>query len=117
MQLTKNFKSREFKCPDCNITAYDSKLVDRLQIIRNLLGESITITSGYRCKAHNTKVKGSINSLHMQGIAVDIKTRPDKLTELKKWADLVFYDSGVGYYSGHVHVDMGKYQRFNGVYK
>lgn len=116
MQITKNFKSREFKCPCCNIVAYSDKMIDRLQILRSLMNCSITITSGYRCKAHNTKVKGSSNSLHMQGIAVDIKVPSNRLADLKKYANLVFHDSGVGYYPNHVHVDLGKYQRFNGTY-
>lgn len=116
LQITKNFKSREFKCPCCNITAYDEKLIDRLQILRSLMQCSITVTSGYRCKNQNTKVKGSTNSLHMKGIAVDIKVPSNRLADLKKYANLVFYDSGVGYYPNHVHVDMGKYQRFNGTY-
>lgn len=116
MQITKNFKSREFKCPTCGNTAYSDKMIDRLQILRNLIGRSIRVTSGYRCKQHNTKVKGSTNSLHMQGIAVDIQVPADKHEELKRLANLVFYDSGVGYYPNHVHVDLGKYQRFNGKY-
>lgn len=116
MQITKNFKSREFQCPCCKITAYDEKLVDRLQILRNFIGCSITITSAYRCKNQNIKVKGYEKSLHMQGIAVDIKVPSNRLADLKKYANLVFYDSGVGYYPNHVHVDMGKYQRFNGTY-
>lgn len=117
MQITKNFKTREFKCPDCGIVAYDQKMIDRLQILRNIMNCSITVTSGYRCLTHNKKVNGSTNSLHMKGIACDIKVTPERLQDLKKYANLIFYDTGVGYYPAHVHVDMGKYQRFNGTYK
>lgn len=116
MQITKNFKSREFKCPTCGNTAYQDKMIDRLQILRNLMGVSIRVTSGYRCKSHNTKVKGSTNSLHMKGLAADIQVAKNKHEDLKRYANLVFHDSGVGYYSNHVHVDLGPYKRFNGTY-
>lgn len=116
LEITKNFKTREFKCPCCGKIKYDKALVDRLQIIRNIIGIPITITSGYRCQAFNTKIKGYEKSLHMEGIAVDIVVRKDKLKELNTLCKQVFYNTGVGTYSNHTHVDLGKYQRFNGVY-
>lgn len=117
LEITKNFKTREFKCPCCNVIKYDKDLVDRLQIIRNIMGIPITVTSGYRCKSFNTKIKGYEKSLHMEGIAVDIKVEKGRLKELDTLCKAVFYKSGVGTYSNHVHVDLGKYQRFIGVYK
>lgn len=117
MVITKNFRTREFKCPCCGVIKYDRNLVDKLQIIRNIMGMSITITSGYRCPEFNKKIKGYEKSLHMQGLAVDMIVQKDKLYLLDQLAKHVFYDNGVGTYTNHVHVDMGKYQRFKGVYK
>ena len=117
LEITKNFKTREFKCPCCNMIKYDKALVDKLQIIRNLIGVPIQITSRYRGPAFNAKIKGYEKSLHMQGVAVDMKVEFIKLNELNRLANHVFYDNGVGTYSAHIHVDMGKYQRFKGVYK
>ena len=117
-QLTKNFKDTEFKCKCCGKIQIDSRLVDRLQILRELVGTSIIVTSGYRCQKHNKEVGGHEKSLHMEGLAADIKcTNREKLEELKKYSKLVFYNQGVGIYSNHVHVDMGKYLRFIGKYK
>lgn len=115
-QITKNFKDTEFKCPDCGVIVYNFILVDRLQILRELIGEPITVTSGYRCSIHNKKVGGVSKSLHMEGLAADIKCSNSKLPELKRLAKLVFYNYGVGIYPNHVHVDIGEYSRFIGTY-
>ena len=81
------------------------------------MGCSITVTSGYRCKKFNDKIKGYHKSNHLSGIAADIKPSNGKLSLLDKYAKLVFYQGGVGTYSRHVHVDTGKFLRFKGVYK
>lgn len=116
MQLTKNFTDAEFRCPCCNNIKYDMQLVDKLQILRNILATPITITSGYRCIHQNLKVGGYSKSLHMVGIAADIKVKQELMGDLKRLAPLVFYNNGVGIYPNHVHVDMGLYQRFIGKY-
>lgn len=116
MRITKNFRSREFQCPCCKKVKYDNELVDKLQILRNLIGE-ITVTSGYRCPSYNKKIKGYIKSHHLTGKGADIKVAKSKLKELDRLAKLVFHDHGVGTYSNHVHVDTGKFLRFKGTYK
>lgn len=116
-QLTKNFKDVEFECTCCGKLNIDYRLVDRLQILRELIGSDIIVTSGYRCNAYNKKIGGYSKSLHMQGIAADIKTwDKSKLGELKRLSKLVFYNQGVGIYSNHVHVDIGPFLRFDGKY-
>lgn len=117
MQITKNFRTREFKCPCCNKIKYDPELVDKLQILRNLMGCSIIVTSGYRCSKFNTKIKGYVKSNHLTGKAADIRAGNGNLTLLDKYAKLVFHMGGVGTYTGHVHVDTGKFLRFKGTYK
>ena len=115
-QITKNFNDAEFRCPHCGVIVYNFILVDRLQILRELLGEEIIVTSGYRCSLYNKQIKGHEKSLHMEGLAADIKCRPEMLPHLKNLAIKVFYNMGVGIYPNHVHVDIGKYLRFNGKY-
>lgn len=49
------------------------KLVEKvLDPIRELYGEPITVTSGYRCPALNKAVGGTITSQHALGQAADI---------------------------------------------
>lgn len=115
MQITKNFRTREFKCPCCGKIKYTNDLVDKLQIIRNITGKPVVITSGYRCPSYNKRIKGYAQSNHMKGIAVDIKS--SNLKELDRIAKLVFYKGGVGTYGNHTHCDTGKFMRFKGTYK
>lgn len=91
-----SFKKSEFKCPCGKCNGYGkgiaSSLVKTLQDLRNKYGKSITITSGYRCPAHNKKVGGTTNSKHTQGLATDFymsgfnsqSTRVNVINELKK---------------------------------
>ncbi len=48
------------------------RLVVKLQHVRDLLGESVKITSGVRCPTHNHKVGGIQHSAHLYGMASDI---------------------------------------------
>ena len=43
-----------------------------LEPARQMLGEPIYISSGYRCPALNSMVSGAKNSLHLQGFAADL---------------------------------------------
>lgn len=115
-RLTKNFVDAEFRCPCCGVIKYDMELVDKLQILRELIGTEIIVTSGYRCKLQNIKVGGYKKSYHMEGLAADIKCKKEKLDQLKEYAKCVFYDHGVGIYENHVHVDLGPKNFFIGHY-
>lgn len=42
-----------------------------LQPIRDMVGLSMNISSGYRCKALNDAIKGAKNSEHLKGMACD----------------------------------------------
>lgn len=70
---TKNFKPAEFACPcGCNTNEMQQAFVEILQRIRDNVGSSMPITSGYRCPKHNSEVGGKKNSAHTRGWAVDI---------------------------------------------
>lgn len=115
-QLTANFTSKEFDCKGtsckCTVTRVDSKLVRKLQVLRNWLGKSITISSGNRCARHNAAVGGTSSSYHLntKGKAADIYISGSAIapTKLAEYAQQVGF-TGIGMYngsSGHfVHVD------------
>ena len=72
-KLSKNFKVREFACKDgSDEILIDNTLVNVLQHIRNTLGVSLTINSGYRTPAYNKRIGGSSNSMHTKGMAADV---------------------------------------------
>lgn len=104
--LSFNFSSREFACPCCGKVKIEPVLVKKLQALRDHLGSAITVTSGFRCPAHNADVGGVAESFHLLGQAADISCEPSKLFEL--WLYSVKLFNGVGYYptKGFVHVDL-----------
>ena len=71
------FQDSEFKCKcsyDCGKGAQhmDPHLRHLLDVVRDRLGQPITITSAIRCVQHNTDIGGSTTSSHIKGLAVDI---------------------------------------------
>ena len=94
-KLTKNFDSNEFtysvtahankinNAPSVEVLANLKALCENvLQPLRDYLNSPIKITSGYRCKALNTKVGGQPNSQHLTGNAADFITPNKNLKEV-----------------------------------
>ena len=95
MKLTDNFTINEMTY---SVTALANKIDNRpsvevianlkglcenvLQPLRNHLGCSVIITSGYRCPALNRKVGGKPNSQHLKGQAADLVVPQKKLKEV-----------------------------------
>ena len=109
--LSRNFSSKEFACKCCcGQVNLSPRLIDGLQRLRDLAGEPIRITSGYRCPAHNTAVGGVPDSQHTKGQAADISIGRKTTAEIKALAEQidVFADGGIGGYPNHgfVHVDV-----------
>lgn len=74
-QLSKNFRLDEFICKcGCGKSNINMRLIYMLQKIRDEWGESISVTSGLRCRNHNTRIGGSPKSQHIEGTAADITT-------------------------------------------
>lgn len=88
----------------------DKRLVDLLARIRERLGVPLTVTSGYRCEAHNEEVGGVSNSYHTQGVAADITYVGIDVDYLAQVAEECGAD-GIGcyYYQDFVHVDVRGY--------
>lgn len=114
VQLTANFKSTEFDCKGrscrCTVTRVDTRLVRKLQVLRNHAGKSITITSGNRCASHNRACGGTSASYHLnsKGQAADIVISGMAPADVAKLAQEIGF-TGIGMYNGSagrfVHVD------------
>jgi len=112
--LTKSFKSTEFDCKGkncrCVVTRVDSRLVRKLQVLRNKAGKPVTITSGNRCATHNKAVGGTSSSYHLntKGKAADIVVSGMTPAQVAKLAQEIGF-TGIGMYNGSagrfVHVD------------
>jgi hypothetical protein len=76
--LTKNFSRYEVQCfCGCGASWVSPKLLEKLQHVRDVVGQPMTITSGVRCEVFNSSIKGSLVSSHMpnedgMGLVVDI---------------------------------------------
>lgn len=76
-----NFNISEFESHDgskmpSNVKRNILMLIENLEVIREACGNRpMTITSGYRSKAHNTAIKGAKNSQHVKGNAADFKVK------------------------------------------
>ena len=73
---SKFFRKEEFRCNCGKCSGYpkngiSKSLVDNMNLIRAIYGQSITITSGYRCPDFNKRVGGASNSAHLLGGACD----------------------------------------------
>lgn len=116
MQLTTNFDLSEFACKDGTPVPKDllpnvQLLAKNLQVLRDYLGESIHVNSGYRTPAYNAKVGGKKNSYHMKAMAGDLTTKsktPKQLAAIieKLIAEKKMKQGGLGIYPGFVHYDV-----------
>lgn len=118
------FDREEFRCQCggkyCNgfPAEPEEKLVRTLDEIRRRLGSPVQIVdaggSGVRCKTHNANVGGVANSEHLYGRAADLHSSASP-TRMKAVAEEVMGNTGgIGLYDWGIHVDTGKYSRWNG---
>lgn len=117
-KLSKYFSSKEFENSTDKQFYIDPVLLQKLDLVREEFGESITVTSGYRSPAHNAKIGGSPNSQHCLGKAADIRpsvSSKEKLDKLYLICENYFEAVGDGRNRGFIHVDTrtGKKRRWN----
>ena len=118
MALTRNFTEKEFicKCKMCSkipelYLINVQNLSKILQILRDDLKTPIIINSGIRCREHNKKSKGKINSRHLTGLAADICSKyftpiqlRNRILELEK--EKKIYVGYIQLYATFVHIDI-----------
>lgn len=98
----------------------DTRLLDLLADLSTKMdaGGPFHVISGYRSPATNSMLNGkssgvATKSLHMQGMAIDIRLPGRRLADVRDTA-LGMAKGGVGYYakSDFVHVDVGRVRRW-----
>lgn len=106
-QLSENFRVHEFACHGegcCTEVKVDEQLVAYLQQIRDHFGTPVTVSSGYRCPAHNAAIGGAKASRHKEGMAADINVKGVEPAEVAKYCESIGV-KGIGLYDTFVHVD------------
>jgi uncharacterized protein YcbK (DUF882 family) len=115
-KLTNNFTLQEFnsKCgrdiPN-NVLPNILQLAKNLQVLRDAIGKSISITSGYRSPQHNKKIGGAKDSQHVKGMAADIKVAGMTPKEVALVIEGLIESGkmkqgGIGIYPSWVHYDI-----------
>ena len=112
--LTKDFSRHEFACRDadgelceCGMDTVDYQLLRYLQDdFRDFFDARVTITSGCRCPAQNTRVTKNPNSRsqHLYGRGADfvVDGVPAHIVQ-ERARDIDV--PGLGCYTGHTHID------------
>ena len=121
------FRREEFRCQCggkyCNGFPAEpvEETVRLADEIRRRAGVPLNVNSGVRCKQHNADVGGVWNSLHLTGQAIDLAPIGGNISaaRLQEIAEQVQAEKlpgrgGLGRYDWGVHVDNGKYSRWNG---
>ncbi len=115
-----NHVLRDFRTGDVHPIA--PKLLDLLDVLsaRVETNRAFQVISGYRSPKTNAMLHAeshgvATKSLHMQGMAIDIRLADVDLSKLHDTA-LSMAVGGVGYYPGSdfVHVDIGRVRRWRG---
>ena len=106
--MFKHFINDEFRCKCCEelpVGGMSTKLLDLLDDLRDKVGKSVFVSSGYRCPSHNASSGGVKGSYHTLGMASDIFVIGLLPIELAKiCVDVGF--TGIGVYDTFVHVDV-----------
>ena len=116
IKLSPHFTSAEFACSHCGTYQVDMRFIGALEALRAAISRELgkdtplTISSGYRCPAHNAEAGGVTKSQHQFGRAADVLL-PKGLSMAKAYelAESVpeFKNGGIGLYPGElfIHVD------------
>lgn len=111
-----NHLLRDFRTGDVHVI--EPRLLDLLNVLQTKLETTspFSVISGYRSPTTNAALRAehehsgvASKSLHMQGMAIDIRVAGRSLEAVHKTA-LALQAGGVGYYpqSDFVHVDVGR---------
>jgi uncharacterized protein YcbK (DUF882 family) len=117
-----NHLLRDFRTGDVHMI--EPRLLDLLSMLQTKLDTSspFAVISGYRSPTTNARLKAgrehsgvAAKSLHMVGMAIDIRVAGRSLDTLHRTA-LALQAGGVGYYpqSDFVHVDVGRRRAWRG---
>lgn len=112
--LSPHFSRSEFRCKGCTsanpcpfypVDTVDMALIGVLEEVRERFGKPVHVTSGSRCRPHNTSVGGSSRSQHLLHKAADIVVSGVEPQAVYDFLD-PSHGGGLGLYKTFVHVDV-----------
>jgi len=101
-----SFSPQEIACRGTGRLLVVPYAMDKLQALRDRVGKPMIVNSGYRSPEHNRAVGGAKNSMHMKGIAFDVRMDNHNPADYIAAAKQVGF-TAIGTYprQGFVHVD------------
>ena len=115
-KISENFRLQEFdsSCEremPLEVQKNVIQLGQNLQVLRDYLGASITINSGYRSPERNKKIKGATRSQHLLGTAADIVVKGHTPKQVADAIELLISqgkmrEGGLKAYSTFTHYDI-----------
>jgi uncharacterized protein YcbK (DUF882 family) len=122
-RFSKNFDAAELACHDGSpvpVLYYDNatEVCRRAQVLRDLLGTTLKVNSGYRTLEYNRKVGGAKDSMHLSASALDLRSlywTADQLADLYEGLIRLKLvpDGGLGRYDTFIHIDIGRPRRWD----
>ena len=99
-----NFQPWEFTCNRTGRCEMNEAFMDRLQRLRDILGFSLVVNSGFRDPTHPVEAAKDRPGIHTLGRAVDIAAGSQKQFKIMKAAvELGF--TGFGFARTFIHID------------
>ncbi len=102
---SRSFKKHELTCKHCGEVGVSPLALERLQVLRDLWGKPIIITSAYRCGNHPEEISKKKPGQHALGLAFDIKATPAEQVELLIIAKSLGF-KGFGFSKTFIHIDL-----------
>ncbi len=104
------FKDEEFQqlTPSCSISQMDDRLLEGVDILREIVGLPFILTSAYRSRDWDLAKGRTGNGPHTKGMAVDVSA-PNSYFVRRVWEEalkLTQYFQGIGIGKGFIHLDV-----------
>lgn len=96
-------------CPCCSSKSVVKSVANfarrLVAFVRKATGETIDVTSGFRCPGRNKIVVGAPNSAHLLGLAVDVSVKSSKAYYAILWFAISSGAKGIGLGQDELHLD------------
>lgn len=96
---------------DFRVTQRIIQLAQRLDIVREAIGQPIIVQSWYRTPAINRAVGGVDGSRHTFGDAVDWHPQGGSIRAVREYLERE-WKGGLGFYGDWFHTDLGRFARW-----
>ena len=118
---SEHFTADEFSCRCCGLSNMSQEFIDKLDIARSFSKTPYIITSGSRCRLHNTDIGGHPESMHLATIvheseACDISANTARKRHAILYGLFKAGFSHIGIGKDFIHVDISKRKGVWGYY-